>query len=113
MYRPTVRYPDVFKDYVDALFSKTKLDRNQIFRLALFAAAHSREFHAILKKYSFGDVPLPPPEWTLNDDACWKGNHYSGSAYKRVQMKQMPPAAPEPEKVLHFKESGGIKITLS
>ena len=108
MYRPPVRYPDVFKDYVDALFSKTKLDRNQIFRLALFAAAHSQEFHTILKKHSFGDVPLPPPEWALDDEACWKGNHYSGSAYKKVQVPQVPS-----EKVIRFKENGGIKITLS
>ena len=105
MYRPTVRYPDVFKEYVDALFGKTKLDRNQIFRLALFAAAHSQEFQDILKKHSFGDVLLPRPPWMLDDEACWKGNHYSGSAYKRPQ--------PKLDKVIRFKEKGGIKLTLS
>ncbi len=105
MYRPTVRYPDAFKDYVDNLFRNTKLDRNQIFRLALFAAAHSEVFHDILRKHSFNDVPLPSPEWELADELCWKGNHYSGSAYKKAQ----PPI----KEVIHFKESGGIKITLS
>ena len=105
MYRPTVRYPDEFKTYVDALFAKTKLDRNQIFRLALFAAAHSVIFHDILEKHRFHDVPLPSPGWMPMDEHFWKGNHYSGCAYKR-------PQAPKPE-VMRFKDNGGIKITLS
>lgn len=105
MYRPTVRYPDEFKNYVDALFSKTKLDRNQIFRLALFAAAHSDVFYDILKKYRFNDVPLPSAAWALDDELFWKGNHYSGSAYKK-------PPVPEP-KVIRLKNKGGIKITLN
>lgn len=105
MYRPTVRYPDVFKEYVDVLFSRTKLDRNQIFRLALFAAAHSDEFQDILKKHCFRDVPLPSAGWTLDDECHWKGNHYSGSAYKKAQ--------PPMKEVIRFKDNGGIKITLS
>ncbi len=36
MYRPTVRYDDVFKEYIDSLFHATHLDRNQIIRAALF-----------------------------------------------------------------------------
>ena len=103
MYRPTVRYPDAFKDYVDNLFRYTKLDRNQIFRLALFSAAHSEVFLGILRKHSFNDAPLPSPEWTLDDETCWKGNHYSGSAYKQ------PPA----KEIIRLKDNGGIKIILS
>ena len=108
MYRPTVRYPDAFKDYVDVLFRSTKLDRNQIFRLALFAAAHSPAFHDILKKHSFKDVLVPSPEWSLHDEQYWKGNHYSGSA-----LKKAPPAVPAIKEVIKFKDNGGIKITLS
>ena len=111
MYRPTVRYPDAFKDYVDDLFRKTKLDRNQIFRLALFSAAYSREFHDILKKHSFHDVHPPSPTWALHEDTLWKGTHYSGST-----LKKAPVSTREVVKtgaVMKFKDNGGIKITLS
>ncbi|WP_085522862.1 hypothetical protein [Tuberibacillus sp. Marseille-P3662] len=36
MYRPTVKYHDVYKRYVDQVSQVTSLDRNQIIRLALF-----------------------------------------------------------------------------
>ena len=44
MYRPTVRYDDIYRTYVDRLFKATKLDRNQILRCALFAAAYNHQF---------------------------------------------------------------------
>lgn len=71
MYRPTIRYNDVFKDYVDQLFQSTNLDRNQIFRLAMFAAAQSECFTLILDKYKLKDVPLPQPKWGANDNGFW------------------------------------------
>jgi hypothetical protein len=71
VYRPTVRYAPVFRDYVDAVFHATTLDRNQIFRAALFTAAHSKEFHDILKQYQKKDVPLPRPAWKLSDHQFW------------------------------------------
>ena len=71
MYRPTVRYDDVFKTYVDDLFHATHLDRNQIIRAALFAAAHTREFYDLLRPYLRGDVPTPLPLWRLNQDGYW------------------------------------------
>jgi hypothetical protein len=71
MYRPTVRYSDIYKQYVDSLFHATTLDRNQIFRAALFTAAHSKEFHDILKQYQEKDVPLPRPKWGLSDHQFW------------------------------------------
>lgn len=71
MYRPTVRYDDVFRDYVDALFHSTQLDRNQILRGALFSAAHSNKFLALLEPYKKKDVPMPSPKWPLNDDRYW------------------------------------------
>ena len=72
MYRPTVRYDDVFKQYVDDLFRATDLDRNQIIRGALFAAAHSKEFHRLLEEHKRKDVPLPHPSWQLSDNHYWK-----------------------------------------
>jgi hypothetical protein len=71
MYRPTVRYDEAFRGYVDALFHTTHLDRNQILRAALFAAAHSKEFQTLLRPYQKGDVPPPSPSWSLEQDAFW------------------------------------------
>lgn len=72
MYRPTVRYHDIFKEYVDEVFKSTILDRNQIFRLALFHLATSEEGQQILKAYS--KAPLPSPRFTKNDMVVWYQN---------------------------------------
>ena len=72
VYRPTLRCHSYFKDYVDDLFQATHLDRNQIIRAALFAAAHSKEFHAILHSNKKKDVPLPRPKWTLDQPQLWR-----------------------------------------
>lgn len=71
MYRPTVRYSDVYKDYVDSLFQSTTLDRSQIIRAALFVAGHSDEFLKLLADYRRSDVPPPSPTWSLSDRALW------------------------------------------
>jgi hypothetical protein len=71
MYRPTVRYHDYYKNYVDELFKATTLDRNQIIRLALFTASHSDDFVSILNKYKKGDVPLPHSQWSTSDHQLW------------------------------------------
>jgi hypothetical protein len=71
VYRPTVRYAPAFRDYVDEAFKATTLDRNQIIRAALFAAAHSKEFNDILMCHKKKDVPLPCPEWRLSDHGWW------------------------------------------
>ena len=71
MYRPTVRYDDVFKDYINSLFHATYLDRNQIIRGALFAAAYSKEFRELLTDYKKKDVPLPLPLWDGNQHRYW------------------------------------------
>jgi hypothetical protein len=71
MYRPTVRYDDVFKTFVDDMFRATSLDRNQIIRAALFAAAHSETFQQILQPYMKKDAPAPV--WSLMDDSFWLG----------------------------------------
>ncbi|MCQ6281699.1 hypothetical protein [Bacillus sp. EB600] len=72
MYRPTVRYNDSFKSYIDNLFNATHLDRNQLIRAVLFAAAHSKEYRSILEKYKKADVSLPQADWGLDEEECWK-----------------------------------------
>jgi len=71
VYRPTVRYADEFKEYVDSLFHATRLDRNQIIRAALFTAAFSPNFAALLDPYKKADVPLPLPKWNTNEHGYW------------------------------------------
>jgi hypothetical protein len=71
MYRPTVRYADVYRDYVSDVFHATNLDRNQIIRLALFVAANSPEYNAILRQYQKDDVSLPRPKWHPNQSPLW------------------------------------------
>lgn len=71
MYRPTVRYADVFKSYVDDIFKKTTLDRTQIFRLALFTSAHSDEFRNAIEPFLKKDVLLSPAMWSADDMALW------------------------------------------
>jgi hypothetical protein len=71
MYRPTVRYADIFKEYIDSLFHATHLDRNQLIRGALFAAAYSQEFRELLTEYKKKDVPLPSPLWKSTQHRYW------------------------------------------
>jgi hypothetical protein len=71
MYRPTVRYADEYKKYVDDLFHATSLDRNQIIRAALFTAAYSQEFLNLMNINKKKDVPLPTPPWQLEQAELW------------------------------------------
>lgn len=73
MYRPTVRYNPIFKDYVEELFQGTELDRNQIFRLALFLLGHTKEGRDVLKQFS-KDASLPSPKWEQNHQWLWMEN---------------------------------------
>jgi hypothetical protein len=75
LYRPTVRYSDIYKKYVDDLFQATTLDRNQIIRAALFTAAHSKDFIALLEAHKRGDVSTPSPSWSLSDSPLWKDSN--------------------------------------
>ncbi|WP_421536031.1 hypothetical protein [Priestia sp. D3YE.R1] len=70
-YRPTVRYNNIYRTYVDALFKATTLDRNQIIRCALFAAAYNNTFLELMRNYKKGDVPLPSPLWQDSDHHIW------------------------------------------
>lgn len=73
MYRPTVRYAEVYRDYVDDVFRATTLDRNQIIRLALFIAAHSEDYQAILTEHMRDDsASLPHAKWRPNQAILWR-----------------------------------------
>lgn len=71
MYRPTVRYEDCFREYVDQLVNVTGLDRNQIFRLAMYLMPFSKEGKEVLNFFS--SSPLPSPKWNLNSMVEWYG----------------------------------------
>jgi hypothetical protein len=72
MYRPTVRYSEIYREYVDRVFHATSLDRNQIIRLALFVAANSPEYNAILSEYKKADVSLPHVGWEPHQWQLWQ-----------------------------------------
>lgn len=91
-YRPTVRYPDLYKDYIEGVYKVTSLDRNQIIRLALFTAAHSPEFNAILQKYKLENVPLPYPNWEMDEEGAWKEQSY----IKKLTNQPEEPETPSP-----------------
>lgn len=74
MYRPTVRYSDVYKGHINNLYHSTTLDRNQILRLAFHVASHSEQFKQILSKYKSSDVPTPLPAWKLDSHGLWMDN---------------------------------------
>jgi hypothetical protein len=60
LYRPTVRYEVEFKDYIEELFRATGLDRNTLFRAALFFFGEglSKQF---LLQHLKKDKQLPLP----------------------------------------------------
>jgi hypothetical protein len=70
-YRPTVRYDERYRTYVDDLFQATKLDRNQIFRLSLFLLGHTKEGKEILSSYLKKGASLPSPGWMVSADGLW------------------------------------------
>ncbi|WP_332698207.1 hypothetical protein [Halalkalibacter lacteus] len=71
MYRPTVRYEDVYKEYVENVFHATHLDRSQIIRAALFIAGHTEQFSRIVDPYLKRGMSLPSPLWEEEDEELW------------------------------------------
>jgi hypothetical protein len=71
VYRPTVRYDEIFRGYVEELFRATTLDRNQIIRLALFMLGHTEEGRAKLSSYLMKGASLPSPGWHHSTDGLW------------------------------------------
>ncbi|AST92990.1 hypothetical protein BC6307_17845 [Sutcliffiella cohnii] len=72
VYRPTVRYHEYFRKYVDDLFSLTSLDRSQIIRAALFTAAYSNDFKNLMKQYLKNEeAVIPFPSWKRTEKKYW------------------------------------------
>jgi len=75
LYRPTIRYNERYRTFIDDVFVYSRLDRNQILRLALHIASHSEEFQKVIEKHSRRkDVPLPQPTWNISDHCLWMDN---------------------------------------
>lgn len=125
MYRPTVRYSNTYKEYVDQVFHSTTLDRNQIIRLALFAAPFSPLFQNQLQKYMTS--PLPPTFWEVVDHGLWidqsfeikeergkdvRGNSDETFSKQPDQPEQIERSAKEFCKQRVFKQQGGITIKI-
>lgn len=72
MYRPTVRYDDLYQDYVTNLYNCTDLDRNQIIRAALFIAGHTEQFREIINPYLKRGMSFPEPLWSEDHHELWK-----------------------------------------
>jgi hypothetical protein len=111
-YRPTVRYDEKFRDYVESLFHKTRLDRNQIIRLALYVLGHSEEGNRILESFASGDTPLPSPPWELFDDwKLWAGDLII-EGEKRDVMDKLVGLKHGRKIEKKFTNKGGIKIVI-
>ncbi|MGM7724387.1 hypothetical protein [Metabacillus sp. Hm71] len=113
MYRPTVRYDEAFRNYVDSLFHATHLDRNQIIRGALFAAAHSKEFADLLTIYKKPGVSLPSPVWNIRQHGYWMDQRYQpeegGKDVNATKTRQQGPISTEPIRITN---AGGISFSL-
>ncbi|WP_053399345.1 hypothetical protein [Priestia koreensis] len=71
VYRPTVRYSDVYAEYMEKLADSSGLERTQLIRCALFAAVHTEEFQKIINEFSEKDQAFPAPVWSLEDHSLW------------------------------------------
>jgi hypothetical protein len=103
MYRPTIRYADEYKDYIDDVFQSTTLDRNQIMRAALFFAAQSNGFKELLTPYLQTNVPMPTPKWKEHEHEVWLELTPKSSSPKK--------SVPIP-KVNKYKENGKLCIVV-
>lgn len=114
MYRPTVRCDDVYKEYIDKLFTATSLDRNQIIRLALFSAPFNQLFLDQITKYKVAD--LPEPLWRETDHGLWLNqkherlnNNLTPAKQTELNVKREIIQQPIIQKQ---KLNGGIKIVI-
>lgn len=106
MYRPTIRYDDVFKTYVDDVFKTTSMDRNQIIRAALFVAAHTPEFRALLHNYRVTEQNIPVPSWTMKDDYYWKGQATKGECTDDSRQQEFTPLCEDTGRIEHSGSNG-------
>lgn len=118
VYRPTVRYHDVFRKYVDDVFKVTSLDRNQIIRAALFTAVFSPQFQQLLKPYFYDqgeglDVPLPQPKWSLREAKYWL--EQNAEIYGQMKPADVPTPALESQgqgRKIEVRNLGAIRLSL-
>jgi hypothetical protein len=61
LYRPTVRYEGYMKDYIEELFRATHLDRNTLFRAALFFFGMDGLSKQFLLQHLVSGKELPSP----------------------------------------------------
>ncbi|MEC1726910.1 hypothetical protein P9E34_19555 [Schinkia azotoformans] len=72
IWRPTLRCDSAYRDYIEALYQVTSLDKNQIMRMMMFVSAHSEDFKFVISEYKKdGVTSLPYPEWETWEDAYW------------------------------------------
>ncbi|MED1472632.1 hypothetical protein [Bacillus salipaludis] len=100
-YRPSVRYADAYKKYIEEVDESTHLDRNQIIRLALFTAAQCKKYQSILKKYIKGGASLPQAEWGWEDEGLWRFQNYT--------PKPINNRTPKKVETIRVINKGGIK----
>lgn len=87
MYEPKIRCADAYREYIDRLYKATKLDRNQIVRLAMFCAPFSGLFQSKIEGRHLKDgQTLPPASWNQKQDGIWL-----------TQSGEFTPTAPEDE----------------
>ncbi|ARK32106.1 hypothetical protein [Halalkalibacter krulwichiae] len=91
MYRPTVRYDDLYKDYVTNLETATHLNRTQVIRAALFIAGHTQEFKNLMDPYLKRGHSFPDPLWEADENGLWY--------HDKAEVVQEKPQAP-PKKVV-------------
>jgi len=101
-YRPTVRYDDLYRDYIDQLYDVTTLSRAQIIRLALFSAPFSPLFNTQISKFSKCEVTTsssPSLLWDVIDAGLWmdqsfikeeKGEGVSGNQEEICNIGKLP-----------------------
>jgi len=128
LYRPTVRYDDVYCDYIDKLHDVTTLSRAQIIRLALFSAPFSPLFNAQIGKFSKREVTtssLPPPLWEVVDRGLWMDQSFikeeersgvNGNQEEICIIGEQPGQIERPAREVCerriFKQTGGVTIKI-
>ncbi|GAE27117.1 hypothetical protein JCM9140_3233 [Halalkalibacter wakoensis JCM 9140] len=120
MYRPTVRYDDAYKQYVENVFNSTHLDKSQIIRAALFIAGHTEQFSRIVEPYLKKGMSLPVPLWSEGQDELWlnqkatvvnepqiieKAISKEQPRYQKRRVEEQPIASPKV-----FSPGGGVSI---
>jgi len=107
MYKPTVRMSDCYRGWLDDMVKYTRLDKNQLIRLALFHAPYNKDFITeveIASRRNSG--ALPRPAWTKRDRQIWKEQSAEPEQRQRWEM----PKSTVPNMQQMQTAGGGISI---